>query len=568
MRLVEALEVLKSAPSNASSSYKFFLACGFQPLHLETLLKAHLQQRFPDRLVESQVGLFGSLAESLKLALQAEANVIFVVIEWADLDPRLSLRSTGSWTVDGLRDINTNARESAARIAELLIRLAERTRVVVGPPTTRLVPASSFPRGQVSPFEGELRAALWAALAAAAAHSVAVIDFPLADGGDPKAELGSGFPYTIAHAALLAEVLVSAACRPEPKKALITDLDNTLWLGIVGEVGPEDVRWDLDHRAAVHGAYQRCLASLADSGILLAVASKNDEKVARQALGRPDILVSADAFFPIDVSWGSKADAVSRILAAWNVGADAVVFVDDTPLELAVVSAAHSDVTCVEFPGSDKPAEVVEMLRRLRGLFGTTRVTDEDRIRLESIRAGASLRAAFSGAGADEEQVLRQAEGVITIACGEEADLKRAYQLINKTNQFNLNGVRIDEAEWTRLRADKDAFILVVSYRDKYGDLGKIAVVCGHAGTGEVDISHWVMSCRAFSRRIEYHTIDWLLSRFDVTVAKLDFKKTERNGPLQDVLRRFGDLSSNGEFEITRKRFLADRPSLIHSVIG
>src|SRR5690606_27855592 len=120
---------------------------------------------------------------------------------------------------------------------------------------------------------------------------------------------------------------------------------------------------------------------------------------------------------------------------------------------------------------------VVELIRRLRDLFGKSRTTDEDRIRMESIRAGASFRAAISGAKADEEQILSQAEGVITVACGEDADLERAFQLINKTNQFNLNGIRVDEAEWARFRQEEGSFVAVVSYRDKFSELGKIAVL-------------------------------------------------------------------------------------------
>src|SRR5436190_4409638 len=279
-----------------------------------------------------------------------------------------------------------------------------------------------------------------------------------------KSELDNGHPYTIAHAAAVAEAVSSLIHDRSPKKGLITDLDDTLWGGILGEVGAANVCWDLDRRAQAHGLYQQLLGALASAGVLIGVASKNDPAHVEEAFARRDLLLRADAVYPLEVSWGRKASAVGRILDTWNIAPDAVVFVDDSRLELADVGAAYPEIECILFPNDD-PQAVWDFLTRLRDLFGKRSASAEDALRLGSIRAAATLREIADEQDSLPDEFLRSAKGSIVFAHDSEDD-PRAFELINKTNQFNLNGKRLTEAEWSAALDDPASFLVTVSYED------------------------------------------------------------------------------------------------------
>src|SRR5579884_578668 len=143
------------------------------------------------------------------------------------------------------------------------------------------------------------------------------------------------------------------------------------------------------------------LAGLADHGILVAIASKNSPEVVNQALSRSDLVINKEKIFPIEVHWDAKSGSVARILEAWNIGADSVVFVDDSPMELAEVAAAHPGIECVLFPKDDYNA-CLAMMRRLRDMCGKERVSQDDAMRLESLRQSAVFREQASGGATPE----------------------------------------------------------------------------------------------------------------------------------------------------------------------
>src|SRR5207248_6984173 len=135
---------------------------------------------------------------------------------------------------------------------------------------------------------------------------------PPAERRDVQAEILFGFPYRPAHAAAVAELLTELLKTPAPKKGLITDLDDTLWAGLLGEVGADGVSWDLDHRSQLHGLYQQTLGALADAGVLIGVASKNDAARVHEAFRRRDLLLRRERVFPFEIHWGAKSESVAR----------------------------------------------------------------------------------------------------------------------------------------------------------------------------------------------------------------------------------------------------------------
>ena len=137
---------------------------------------------------------------------------------------------------------------------------------------------------------------------------------------------------------------------------------------------------------------------------------------------------------------------------------------------------------------------------------------------------------------------------------------------MNKTNQFNLNGKRFSESEWTKFITDPQSFLLTASYQDKYGPLGKIAVILGKIEGRGLSIHSWVMSCRAFSRRIEHHTLKHLFEKFNANEIAFDFQSTPRNGPLQDLFAELVGAPLQPGVKISQASFLEKSPPLFHRV--
>ena len=569
MKLSEALEILQQARHH-QNPFTVTLACGFTPLHLQTFLGAHLQAALPDRRVEIKTGLYGDLIGTLERAGGSDA--IAVAIEWPDLDARLGYRSLGGWGPAEESDIAAQVQASLQRI-RTAIEKTDGIPVSISTPTLPPAPAFHTTGWEAGACELQLDQTVACFAASAGATPLKFVvnsrrllaDSPAERRLDIKSDLSTGNPYTLAHADQLGQALARLIQRPVPKKGLITDLDETLWKGIVGEVDAEGVSWDLASHSQVHGLYQQMLRALAASGVLIGVASKNDPAVVERAFARRDLRLPKESVFPIEVHWEAKSSSAGRILKAWNIAADSVVFVDDSPMELAEVKAAWPQMECLAFPGKD-PAGVEAFLRKLRDLFGKPNVVAEDALRLQSLRRSAEFRNEAEHSGGAPESFLAQAGATITVEVNPSASDGRILELVNKTNQFNLNGHRYTEADWRKQIEQPGAFVLAVSYEDKFGPLGKIAVLCGKRVDRSLDVSTWVMSCRAFSRRIEDRCLEILFDRFGVDQIRFRFAPTPKNGPTTEAFERYLQAKPTGEFELSRARFSEHAPVLYHTV--
>jgi FkbH-like protein len=571
MTLNQALALIRERRGGAQKSVHF-LVCGFQPLHLATFLNAYLLDRRPGNSVEILTGLYGDIEGNLTKALGSAATEATVVLEWSDIDPRLGLRSSGGWSNSSQENIVSSSRDRFARLTAAIQMLAAHIPVVVATPGLALPPIGNTIRAQASEIELELECQLaHFRLQLSKVPRLRILDssYPAqlspADARlDPKMELLAGFPYTIPYASALARSLVEVLDQRPPKKGLITDLDDTLWSGIIGEVGPEAVSWQLERHTQIHGLYQQMLGHLASCGVLLAACSKNELPVAQAGLARRDLLLDAESLFPVCAGWGPKSKSVAEILRAWNIGADAVVFIDDNPMELDEVQQAFPAITCLPFPRKD-PARLWHLLGELRDLFGKPQVLEEDRLRSASLRASAELRELAHETSSP--QFLQSLHGNITLDYRKNPSDARLVELLNKTNQFNLNGLRTTEGEWRRFLENPGSIAVAASYQDKFGPLGKIAVLAGDRVGQSIRVSHWVMSCRAFSRGIEFHMLESLFRQSSADEIEFAFRATERNQPLQEFFGLFGVPLDNSEnFRLTRSRFSAHSGLLPHQV--
>ena len=572
MKLLEALNIIQTSATSNAEPFRTALVCGFTPLDVQTFLHAELQAAMPGRRVEIEVGHFGDVAGTLRNLHAESLNAIALVLEWSDLDARLGTRQLGGWGPAHLNDIVEHAGNWLAHIEQVLDSFS--CPIAVTLPALPLPPLFHMAGWQLSRHEAALRSAVSSFAESVSRNPrVRLINAqrldersPMATRFDMKSEWTTGFPYSSAHAGTVAALLSSAIVNAPPKKGLITDLDNTLWRGIVGDAGVKNVWWDLDHSAQHHGVYQQMLSTLAQEGVLVAIASKNDPPVVQETFERHDILIPKDRIFPLDVSWGSKAHAVSRILTAWNIAANAVVFVDDNPAELAEVEAAHPGIEAILFPDGS-PKRVYELCVRLRDIFGKPNISAEDEIRLESLRAGAAIKATADNSEGFSEALLEHADADLTLSFRKDPQDTRTFELINKTNQFNLNGKRIGEAEWGAWLNRDDTFVVAATYKDRFGALGKIAVLSGCRKGTHTCVHHWVMSCRAFARRIEYQCVRALFEHLGTDSIVFDYVPTDRNGPLTKLLTEFGaGKPPEANFSLQRDAFLAACPKLFHQV--
>jgi FkbH-like protein len=488
------------------------------------------------------------------------------ILEWADADPRLDLREGYIPGPGDEAGILTDVAARLSRLQTLLTAAASTRRIVLTLPSAALPPWLPALAGQASIFKLKLRVLLSSFAAECATAGIRIGEIAYGSSGyDIRTHLNSGFPYTISYGDILAATIATLLLPPAPAKGLVTDLDNTLWSGIVGDDGPANVHWSLEKHTRIHGIYQQFLAGLAAQGVLLAAVSKNDPAPVAEVLSREDLLLPPEAFFPIETNWSAKSNSIRRIAHAWNIGLDSIVFVDDNPLELAEVSQLLPEVECHVFR-SDDPAAVMELMEKLRLRFAREHTTEEDRLRAASLRSGAQL-AEVSRSTSDSEELLMGLDARITLCFSRDPFDPRTLELLNKTNQFNLNGRRWEEGQLRAFLARPDAVFAVVTYQDRFGKLGKIAVASGILHGGCLQLESWVMSCRAFSRRIEFNTLHGLFDQTGVCSIQFDWKSTLRNNPTRETLKILcGDIPDGGMLSLSSKEFATNCPPLFAAV--
>ena len=257
--------------------------------------------------------------------------------------------------------------------------------------------------------------------------------------------------------------------------------------------------------------------------------SRNQPEIAAEPLRSGRMLLSDQDFVSVICSYGAKSAQIAEIARQLNLGLDAFVFVDDNPVELAEVSSALPGVHCVAFPSREDG--LPECFARLTQLFARSVVTSEDRERTKMYRSRLKGMAPSSVQGADLTQFLRDLRMTLTIDDRSHGQRERAIQLINKTNQFNLNGIRIADEEVQHI-LDTGGRLLTAGLADRHGSHGEI-LSC--LITSDRVMKCFVMSCRVFQRRVEHAFLAWLANQ-SFCPELLEFQQTQKNLPLREFL--------------------------------
>lgn len=322
-------------------------------------------------------------------------------------------------------------------------------------------------------------------------------------------------------------------------KALVVDLDDTLWGGIAGEDGWERLQLGDEGLGLAYAELQRELLRLRDAGLALAVCSKNDEATAFEAMQRhPGMVLKKEHFAAFSISWGDKADGVRAIAAALNVGEDSLVFLDDDPVQRAAV-ASRTRALVPELPrdAAARPA----FLRALAPIQRWS-LTPEDRARAASYAARAAAQGAASAAS-DLASFLASLEQRARLRAVDASLLPRAAQLCSKTNQFNLTTRRHSEEALAGMLRSGRHELWTLALSDRFGDHGVVGLGIMELGDERAAIDTLLLSCRVLGRKAENALLAQLCARAKARGARVlvgRYEPSPRNGQVRDLYPRFG----------------------------
>jgi FkbH-like protein len=283
-------------------------------------------------------------------------------------------------------------------------------------------------------------------------------------------------------------------------KALVTDLDNTLWGGVIGEDGMGGIQVGAEYPGAAYLALQRVILDLYQRGIILAVCSKNNPAEAMEAIEHhPGMLLRPHHFAALRINWKDKASNLREIAQELNIGIDTLAFMDDSLIEREWICVNLSEVTIIDLP--DDPMLYAETLRR-SAVFERLSLTGEDRER-GRYYAEERLRTELRDGVYSLQDFYRSLMMEVEISSPTVETVARIAQLTQKTNQFNVTTRRYSEQEIAGLARSREWGVCAIRLRDKFGDSGLVGVAISHYRNATCEIDTFLMSCRVIGRTVE-----------------------------------------------------------------
>ena len=294
------------------------------------------------------------------------------------------------------------------------------------------------------------------------------------------------------------------------KKCLILDLDNTVWGGVVGDDGWENIQ--VGHGLGigkVFTEFQEWVKKLKKRGIIVCVCSKNDENKAKEPFPKnPEMVLKLDDISVFIANWENKADNIRIIQSILNIGFDSMVFLDDNPFERNMVRKNVPGVTVPELP--EDPGQYLEFLYS-QNLFETASYSNADKDRTKQYQVEAK-RVTAAKAFTNEADFLKSLNMLSEVKGFDKFNTLRVAQLSQRSNQFNLRTVRYTEDQITAIDQSDKYATFSFTLEDKFGDNGLIAVIIMEKKDAEtLFIDTWFMSCRVLKRGMENFTLNILV---------------------------------------------------------
>lgn len=352
--------------------------------------------------------------------------------------------------------------------------------------------------------------------------------------GDPVREHLAHIPYQAGYLHTLATIAMRHVHRKlaPPRKLVAVDCDNTLWSGVVGEVGAEGLRFDEGH-----GALHEALTRLADAGVLVALCSKNEEAdVWRVFETRPDLGLDRARIVTAAINWQPKSANLRAMAERLNLGLDSFIFIDDNPVECAEVRSACPQVLTLEWP---QDAASARRLLQHTWELDARDTTAEDRRRTELYKEE-FRRQELQTQALTFRDFIASLDLVVDIAPLAPEDLKRAAQLTLRTNQFNFTTRRRDEADMQALAGAGTHDIRTVKVRDRFGDYGLVGLLIAEPDGEALFADTFLLSCRVLGRGVEHRMVAELgriAAERGASAVRLRVDPTKRNTPARTFLQ-------------------------------
>lgn len=293
------------------------------------------------------------------------------------------------------------------------------------------------------------------------------------------------------------------------KKGLVLDLDNTLWGGVIGDDGVDNiVLGPEESEGQAYSEFQRYIKEQTSIGVILNVNSKNEESTALSGIAHPNSEFNKDDFIVFKANWNSKDQNHKEIAATLNLLPESLLFIDDNPAERHIVSEQLPGVVAPEI------GEIHQYIQRIDrgGYFEVTTLSADDRKRNEMYRENAK-RAEFQASFESYTDYLLSLKMEAHIKAFEPVYLARIAQLTNKSNQFNLTTRRYTQNEIEEIAQSDKYLTLYGKLADRFGDNGVVSVIIGSVNGDICDIELWLMSCRVLKRDMEFAMMDGLVHK-------------------------------------------------------
>lgn len=343
------------------------------------------------------------------------------------------------------------------------------------------------------------------------------------------------------------------------KKILALDMDNTLWGGVIGDDGAENIEIGQETSVGqIYSEFQQYLKNQKQLGILLSVVSKNERDTALGGLKRPDSVLKEEDFVEICANWEPKDINLKNIAGHINLLPESFVFVDDNPSERAIV---RGNLPGTAVPELSEPEHYINVLSR-SGFFEVTQFSDDD-LKRNSMYMENAKRQVAQASFENYEDYLLSLEMKGEIKAFAPVYMSRIAQLTNKSNQFNLTTKRYSQTEIEEIAADSGYITLYGKLEDKFGDNGVVSLIIGKKRENILDIDLWLMSCRVLKRDMEYAMMDELVdvcSKQGIATIYGYYYPTAKNAMVKDFFALQGfelvDEKENGDriwrFDITK----------------
>lgn len=346
------------------------------------------------------------------------------------------------------------------------------------------------------------------------------------------------------------------------KKCLILDLDNTMWGGIIGDDGIENIQIGNLGIGKAFTNFQLWAKALKDRGIILAVCSKNYEKVAKNVFeNHPEMKIRLEDISVFVANWENKADNIRYIQSVLNIGFDSMVFIDDNKFERELVKNNLPEVTVPDLPVD--PAEYVDYLKGLN-LFETVSFVKNDIERTKQYQAESERKKTATKFNKTAD-FLKDLEMIGEFSEFNKYNLPRISQLIQRSNQFNLRTIRYTEQQLKEMQESNRFHCFSLSLKDKYGDYGLISIIILEIREDSFFIDTWVMSCRVLKRDVEKYIINYIVSlaKKTKTINKIvgEYLPTKKNNLVKNLYKDLDFEQKNNFWELDIKN---NRPKKHH----